>query len=72
MTASVGTGTASMAQIFFNACARCAKAVGPVSQPKDIGMRTGSKSEKRPADVVGNAVQVTRIATGLKFLTISN
>jgi hypothetical protein len=31
---------------------------------KEIGMPEGPKGEKRPADVIGNAVHVMRIATG--------
>jgi len=30
----------------------------------DFGMPTGPKGQKRPADVIGNAVKVMRIATG--------
>jgi hypothetical protein len=31
---------------------------------KEVGMPEGPKGEKRPADVIGNAVHVMRIATG--------
>ncbi len=34
------------------------------SQRKLSPMPTGPKGEKRPADVIGNAVKVMRIATG--------
>ena len=33
-------------------------------------MPTGPKGEKRPADVIGNAVRVTRIATGEETETL--
>lgn len=35
-------------------------------------MPTGPKGEKRPADVIGNAVKVMRIATGEEVETLSD